>query len=89
MNKHIKTTFSIAIIVVTITIGMASCQSNSKDGQSASTEKKDTLASQSMKPVDSGYAEVNGLKMYYEVYGAGKPIVLLHGSFMTIPLNWS
>lgn len=40
-------------------------------------------------PDDSGYAEVNGLKMYYEVYGQGKPIVLIHGSFMNIPLNWS
>jgi pimeloyl-ACP methyl ester carboxylesterase len=27
------------------------------------------------------YAAVNGLKMYYEVHGQGKPIVLLHGSF--------
>ena len=27
--------------------------------------------------------------MYYEIYGFGKPIVLLHGSLMTIPLNWS
>jgi len=27
--------------------------------------------------------------MYYEVYGQGKPIVMLHGSFMTIPMNWS
>lgn len=31
-----------------------------------------------------GYANVNGLKMYYEVYGAGKPLVLLHGAFNTI-----
>lgn len=38
--------------------------------------------------VDSGYAYVNGLKMYYEVYGSGKPLVLLHGSYFTIPLNW-
>jgi pimeloyl-ACP methyl ester carboxylesterase len=29
------------------------------------------------------YAEVNGLKMYYEVHGQGKPLVLLHGSFGT------
>lgn len=27
------------------------------------------------------YAEVNGLKMYYEVHGAGKPLVVLHGAF--------
>lgn len=25
------------------------------------------------------YAEVNGLKMYYEIHGKGKPLVLLHG----------
>jgi pimeloyl-ACP methyl ester carboxylesterase len=42
-----------------------------------------------LKPSESGYADVNGLALYYEVYGQGKPIVLLHGSFMTIPLNWS
>jgi pimeloyl-ACP methyl ester carboxylesterase len=27
------------------------------------------------------YATVNGLKMYYEVHGTGKPLVLLHGGF--------
>ena len=32
----------------------------------------------------TGYAQVNGLKMYYEVHGSGKPVVLLHGAFMTI-----
>lgn len=36
----------------------------------------------------SGYAPVNGLKMYYEVHGAGKPLVLLHGSYMNIDLNY-
>jgi pimeloyl-ACP methyl ester carboxylesterase len=40
-------------------------------------------------PKSTGYAPVNGLKMYYEVYGEGKPIILLHGSYMTIGLNWS
>ena len=44
---------------------------------------------QSLKPNDSGYAPVNGIKVYYEVYGKGTPIVLLHGAFYTIDLNWS
>jgi pimeloyl-ACP methyl ester carboxylesterase len=30
------------------------------------------------------YAEVNGLKMYYEVHGTGSPLLVLHGAFMTI-----
>src|ERR671915_271898 len=37
----------------------------------------------------TGYAPVNGLKMYYEIHGKGDPIVLLHGSFMTITNNWT
>jgi len=30
------------------------------------------------------YANVNGIKMYYEVHGAGRPLVLLHGGGSTI-----
>ena len=30
------------------------------------------------------YAAVNGLKMYYEIHGNGKPLVLLHGGGSTI-----
>ena len=37
----------------------------------------------------TGFAPVNGLKMYYEVHGSGDPVVLLHGSFMTISNNWT
>jgi pimeloyl-ACP methyl ester carboxylesterase len=43
---------------------------------------------QQLKPSNSGYAPVNGIKVYYEVYGEGRPLVLLHGAFMTIDLNW-
>jgi pimeloyl-ACP methyl ester carboxylesterase len=28
----------------------------------------------------SGYAPVNGLRMYYEAHGSGRPLVLLHGA---------
>ncbi|HJT72567.1 MAG TPA: alpha/beta hydrolase, partial [Chitinophaga sp.] len=30
------------------------------------------------------YASLNGLKMYYEVHGSGKPLVLIHGGGSTI-----
>jgi pimeloyl-ACP methyl ester carboxylesterase len=43
---------------------------------------------QQNKPASNGYAPVNGIKVYYEVYGEGKPLVLLHGAFMTIEGNW-
>lgn len=37
----------------------------------------------------TGYAPVNGLKIYYEIHGSGEPVVLLHGAFMTITNNWN
>lgn len=85
MNKHVITTVSLAVVVAVI----ISCHPNSKDMQNVSTAPKDTAAGQNIQPAERGYAAVNGLKLYYEVYGQGKPIVLLHGSFLTIPLNWS
>ena len=33
-----------------------------------------------------GYAPVNGLSMYYEVRGAGDPLILLHGGVVGIEM---
>ncbi|MDQ0594880.1 pimeloyl-ACP methyl ester carboxylesterase [Chryseobacterium ginsenosidimutans] len=32
-----------------------------------------------MNPLEKGYKSVNGINMYYEIYGSGKPLVLIHG----------
>jgi pimeloyl-ACP methyl ester carboxylesterase len=37
-----------------------------------------------MKPMSSGYANVNGIKLYHEIYGQGEPLVLIHGGLTTI-----
>src|SRR4051812_39655857 len=37
-----------------------------------------------MKPVTSGYADVNGIKLYHEIHGEGEPLVLIHGGLTTI-----
>jgi hypothetical protein len=29
---------------------------------------------------------VNGLNLYYEIRGTGRPLVVLHGTYMTIEL---
>jgi pimeloyl-ACP methyl ester carboxylesterase len=84
MKKHILVILSLAIIV----LAAMSCQSGSTEKQNNSATK-DTVADQTAKPAESGYADVNGLKLYYEVYGSGKPIVLIHGSYMNIISNWT
>jgi len=37
-----------------------------------------------MKPKEKGYKNVNGIRMYYEIYGSGKPLVLIHGGGSSI-----
>ena len=44
----------------------------------------ETSARAPLAPVSSGYADVNGIKLYHEIYGQGGPLVLLHGGLMTI-----
>jgi len=34
------------------------------------------------------YAAVNGLNMYYEVHGEGRPLVLLHGNLSTVEVDF-
>jgi pimeloyl-ACP methyl ester carboxylesterase len=36
--------------------------------------------------VKTGYAPVNGLKMYYEIHGSGQPLVLIHGGVVGITM---
>lgn len=40
-------------------------------------------------PRDEHYREVNGLNVYYQTYGAGRPVLFLHGGFVTIEQNYS
>lgn len=68
--KRIIIIFSLTLFAVT------SCNENK-------TETK-TMATTDKLAFDSGYSEVNGLKMYYEIYGQGKPLVLIHGGGSTI-----
>ncbi|MBE4948394.1 alpha/beta fold hydrolase [Chryseobacterium culicis] len=32
-----------------------------------------------MTPKETGFKKVNGIQLYYEIYGSGKPVVLIHG----------
>jgi pimeloyl-ACP methyl ester carboxylesterase len=36
----------------------------------------------------NGYSDVNGLTMYYEIYGSGEPLVLIHGGGSTIQTSF-
>src|SRR5215831_20552740 len=41
------------------------------------------LAHATAAQTNGNYAQVNGLKLYYEIHGTGAPLLLLHGAFGT------
>ena len=43
-----------------------------------------TVIKEVMQDSSSGYASINGHKMYYEIHGKGAPLVLIHGAGSTI-----
>jgi pimeloyl-ACP methyl ester carboxylesterase len=49
-------------------------------------QEKTTMQTATPKPVKSGHAAVNGVNYYYAVYGAGEPLLLLHGGLGRIEM---
>jgi pimeloyl-ACP methyl ester carboxylesterase len=46
------------------------------------------MGSKSINGQNGHYAEVNGLHMYYEEYGKGSPLVLIHGAASTVQTSF-
>src|SRR4051812_38349384 len=69
------------ILLTTITALAISGCSNS-DNKKMTTET--VTGHQTQQDSTSGYAAVNGLKMYYEIHGTGAPLVLIHGGGSTL-----
>ena len=68
---------------------LINCRNNSqKEGQMNSNGETNAVKSANQNsavqetPGTGEYASVNGLKMYYEIHGTGRPLVLLNGSFL-------
>jgi len=61
-----------AVLFVPLTVTVGSCAGLSDPEDTTSTSRHG---------VETGFAEVNGTRLYYEVAGTGDPIVLIHGNF--------
>jgi pimeloyl-ACP methyl ester carboxylesterase len=64
------------------TVSLAACEPAPKKKTAASEAV--TQQEVEMKPVSSGFADGNGIKLYHEIYGEGEPLVLIHGGLTTI-----
>ncbi|MHA4808052.1 alpha/beta fold hydrolase [Flavitalea flava] len=73
-----KGTILHAVLAVLVLSSFKNVKQSEANSNPIKTIAKDTLISK------KGYSEVNGIKMYYEIYGQGKPLVLIHGGGSTI-----
>ena len=67
----------VVLIVLALGVGCVSSDNSTKGETNMETNME-------TKNLPGKYANVNGLKMYYEIHGAGQPLVLLHGAFSAI-----
>src|SRR5436309_15889307 len=48
--------------------------------------KEDVLMTTNTNNSAGNYASVNGINLYYEIHGTGKPLIMLHGGFGTFEM---
>lgn len=84
-SKNIKTRkhFSNSKLILS-TLLIFSLAMNGFSQQTQPTGQKN--AASNAQPLKKGYAAVNGLQLYYEIYGNGQPLVLLHGGLGAIEM---
>ena len=85
--RRIRLQAAAAGLVVAILVLGGCKQGGQKAGGDVEPVAQETASPKpaaAMPEVQRGYAPVNGLKMYYEIHGTGKPLVLIHGAFMTV-----
>lgn len=76
---RIKTTIFFLLLLMTF---LNSCH-NTENRIETQISMHTTTSKESI-DFTSGYADVNGLKMYYEIQGTGEPMVLIHGGGSTL-----
>jgi pimeloyl-ACP methyl ester carboxylesterase len=87
-----KTVLVFLVMNLVFLLLLDSCR---QQGQQDSEQIKDTTMLDTATTVSenskfkSGYAAVNGIKMYYEIYGESKPLILIHGGGSTIQTSFS
>ncbi|SEJ85638.1 Pimeloyl-ACP methyl ester carboxylesterase [Dyadobacter sp. SG02] len=69
------------ILYLGLTCLLAGC--GGTEQQSPDSEQKPS-ASNDTASCQTGHLPVNGIKMYYQIHGSGKPVVLIHGGGSTI-----
>lgn len=83
--KFYKTVGTISCILVLLT---TSCKHHNDSENKFNNMDTTQVKEKSTPVVKADYANVNGIRMYYEIHGSGQPLVLIHGGGSTINTNF-
>jgi pimeloyl-ACP methyl ester carboxylesterase len=88
-KKRQELAMSAVLVATVLSIGYGS-RADAADGEPGQASKPASIsqstADQRDKTAKGSYAVVNGLNMYYEIHGSGRPLVLLHGGLGAIEM---
>jgi pimeloyl-ACP methyl ester carboxylesterase len=82
MARHCRHAASQEIIMKTLAVALLASLTGlaaTPAAAQAQTAKPEATAQTKSVPAKSGHIPVNGLNYYYEIHGAGEPLLLLHG----------
>ncbi len=82
MNKQTLALKLLLMCGVWLGLILISCQQQKPQNTETMDNPKDSAS------FTHGYAAVNGINLYYEIYGEGEPLVLIHGGGSTIQSNF-
>lgn len=77
-----KTFAAVVSLVALILFGCTEKKTENAIAKKMNTSLTDSIT------FKSGYESINGLQMYYEIYGEGNPLVLIHGGGSTIQTSF-
>jgi pimeloyl-ACP methyl ester carboxylesterase len=86
--KKVTTLLSSFIVVALLMSGCGQAGNAPKEGAAAKADTTSPMPVQDTAARKSGYSEVNGMKMYYEISGKDSPLVLIHGGGSTIQTSF-
>jgi len=77
-------------LLMSLAIALPGCTSkhSSIDKQNETMTDLKQIEGSPVQMKENGYASINGISMYYEIYGDGKPLVLIHGGGSTIQTSF-
>jgi pimeloyl-ACP methyl ester carboxylesterase len=86
--RHIPSSLASTLTALALLVGSSACggANGGREHEAAKAPTTSSAVEQKPAPVRNGRVPVNGVNYYYEVYGKGEPLLLLHGGLGSIDM---